>query len=242
MDLIKSGITGLDSLLHGGIPQGNQVILAGGPGTGKTLMSFEFAFHNAMSGKKVIYFSLEETTDKIIESFSLAMPDFADDAKKLIADKRFIMSGRETALMIRNGTKEDTYQIDNLISRLSSIIANEKAEFVVIDSLSVFSLLTNDSPIYKRSMYLLTETLQRLNATTILTAELSERDITNLKFKSEFFIFDGIIVLYQLIANKRRMSEIEVIKMRRNSHSFEIVPYLITSKGIKIFIKDSNIY
>lgn len=242
MDLITSGINGLDSLLHGGIPKGNQIVIAGGPGTGKTLMSLEFLFHNALAGKKTIFFSLEETIEKVIEGFTSAMPDYKDDIKKVIDNGNLVMSGRETALMIRASGKENVYEVDNLISQLSSQINNEGAEVAVIDSLSVFTLLTNELPIYKRSMYLLTEILQRSNVTTLLTAELSERNIANLQFKSEFFIFDGIIALYQNIANKRRISEMEIIKMRRNSHSFEIVPYQITPNGIKVFTKASTIY
>ena len=47
---IKSGIEGLDSMLDGGIPEHNQTIIAGGPGAGKTLLSFEILYRNAKAG------------------------------------------------------------------------------------------------------------------------------------------------------------------------------------------------
>ena len=49
-NMIKTGIEGLDDLIGGGIPFANQVVLAGGPGAGKTLLSFEILYRNAKVG------------------------------------------------------------------------------------------------------------------------------------------------------------------------------------------------
>ena len=57
---IKTGVTGLDAMLYGGIPEKNQVLLAGGPGTGKTLLSFEYLYRNAKAGNTSLFFALEE--------------------------------------------------------------------------------------------------------------------------------------------------------------------------------------
>lgn len=40
-NLIRTGITGLDEILMGGIPRGNVVLLQGITGSGKTLMGIE---------------------------------------------------------------------------------------------------------------------------------------------------------------------------------------------------------
>ena len=37
-DFLKTGITGLDTILLGGLPRGNIAVLTGGPGTGKTTL------------------------------------------------------------------------------------------------------------------------------------------------------------------------------------------------------------
>src|SRR5204862_7054779 len=44
VDLIKTGIAGLDDILFGGIPRGNVVIVTGAPGTGKTILGLEFIY------------------------------------------------------------------------------------------------------------------------------------------------------------------------------------------------------
>src|SRR5450432_4582748 len=43
-DLIKTGIAGLDSILLGGIPRNNVILLQGVTGSGKTLMGLEFIY------------------------------------------------------------------------------------------------------------------------------------------------------------------------------------------------------
>ena len=46
-DLVKTGITGLDSILADGIPRGNLILLEGGIGTGKTTLGVEFIYRGA---------------------------------------------------------------------------------------------------------------------------------------------------------------------------------------------------
>src|SRR5687767_4442516 len=46
-DRVKTGIRGLDSLLGGGIPHGNIILLEGAIGTGKTTMGVEFVYRGA---------------------------------------------------------------------------------------------------------------------------------------------------------------------------------------------------
>jgi len=69
---------------------------------------------------------------------------------------------------------------------------------VVIDSISLLDILVNDPLTYRRSMLALVSNLRRMGVTSILTAELSSPERAKLEFKPEFFIFDGIIIMYQV--------------------------------------------
>jgi KaiC/GvpD/RAD55 family RecA-like ATPase len=42
MELVKTGVEGLDELLGGGLPKGHVVTVLGGFGTGKTTLSLQF--------------------------------------------------------------------------------------------------------------------------------------------------------------------------------------------------------
>ncbi len=46
-DLIRTGIEGLDSVLLGGIPNHNSILIQGVVGSGKTVMGMEFIYRGA---------------------------------------------------------------------------------------------------------------------------------------------------------------------------------------------------
>jgi circadian clock protein KaiC len=46
-DLIRTGISGLDTIFRSGIPRGNVLLVEGAAGTGKTLLGMEFIYRGA---------------------------------------------------------------------------------------------------------------------------------------------------------------------------------------------------
>ncbi|MHB1830479.1 MAG: ATPase domain-containing protein, partial [Candidatus Micrarchaeaceae archaeon] len=94
VDLIETGISGLDSMLYGGVPKDNQIILAGGPGAGKTLLAFEFIYKGAKRGETGIFFALEEDPKKIIQNAKEAFSEFTD-IDDLIKSGKIIIDGNK---------------------------------------------------------------------------------------------------------------------------------------------------
>lgn len=60
-----TGIPELDKMLGGGILRGSVVLVSGPSGTGKTLLSLNFAVEGAKKGEKVVYISFEEPKDQL---------------------------------------------------------------------------------------------------------------------------------------------------------------------------------
>ncbi|MGC9099004.1 MAG: ATPase domain-containing protein [Candidatus Micrarchaeia archaeon] len=239
VNLVKTGIEGLDTILYGGIPELNQVILAGGPGAGKTLLSFEFLYRNAKMGNPGILFALEENSKKVIENAKSAFSSF-DDIDELIDKGLLTVESEEPAAHLQQSEGSTTYEFGRILSDIESTVSSAKATRVVIDSLSLLDLIVSDPLTYRRSMLALVSNLRRLGVTSLLTSELSNPERAKLEFKSEFFIFDGIIVMYQVGEEEKRMLAMEVIKMRGNNHSFVTSPYEITPKGFKIYAAEQN--
>jgi len=239
VNLVKTGIEGLDAILYGGIPELNQVILAGGPGAGKTLLSFEFLYRNAKMGNPGILFALEENSKKVIENAKSAFSTF-DDIDELIDKGLLTVESEEPAAHLQQSEGSTTYEFGRILSDIESTVSSAKATRVVIDSLSLLDLIVSDPMTYRRSMLALVNNLRRLGVTSLLTSELSNPERAKLEFKSEFFIFDGIIVMYQVGEEEKRKLALEVIKMRGNNHSFVTTPYEITPKGFKIYAAEQN--
>ena len=95
-------------------------------------------------------------------------------------------------------------------------------------------MLVSDPIAYRRSMLALVSNLRRIGVLSIMTAELPSPERTKLEFKPEFFLADGIAIMYQTGEEARRMLALEIIKMRGSDHSFVTTPYEITSSGFRI--------
>jgi circadian clock protein KaiC len=66
-NLIKTGISGLDSILLGGIPRTNVILAQGVTGSGKTLMGMEFIYRGIVEfGEPGLVVVFETTPDKLI--------------------------------------------------------------------------------------------------------------------------------------------------------------------------------
>lgn len=232
----KTGIQGLDAMLYGGIPEGDQVILAGGPGAGKSLLSFEYAYRNAKAGITSVFLALEETPERMLANAKSCFKEFTD-IDDLIKSKKLIIDGEDPTTILRSSDSVtgSQYEFGKVVSDIESIIVSSGAKRLVIDSLSVMDLLITDAAVYRRSMLALVSNLRRLGVTTILTAEMPTPERSKLEFKEEFFIFDGIIIMYAKGEEEKRMLAMEVIKMRGSKHSFLTTPYEINPNGFNIF-------
>jgi circadian clock protein KaiC len=234
--MVKTGIEGLDAMLFGGIVEGNQMMLAGGPGAGKTLLSFEFLYRSAKMGVTSVLFALEEDPQRVIANAKEAFSDFKD-IDQLIKNKKLIIDGEDPATVLHSSTSGDNssqYEFGKVVSDIESTIVATGAKRVVIDSLSVFDMLINDPVSYRRAMLALVSNLRRLGVTSILTAEMSTPERSKLRFRTEYFVFDGILIMYEKGEAEKRMLAMEVIKTRGSKHSFVTTPYEITPQGFSV--------
>jgi len=63
---VKTGIPGFNELITKGIPKGSAVLIAGGTGSGKTIICLQMLVHHASQGKNCYYLGFEESEDRII--------------------------------------------------------------------------------------------------------------------------------------------------------------------------------
>src|SRR4051812_20071713 len=61
----STGITGLDSILGGGLPTNLLYLLDGEPGTGKTTLALQFLLEGAKNGEHGLYVTLSESTQEL---------------------------------------------------------------------------------------------------------------------------------------------------------------------------------
>jgi circadian clock protein KaiC len=80
MKRVKVGVDGLDQLTQGGLPLDTVTLVSGPAGSGKSLLSMQFAYCGAAeAGESVLYITLEESTESILR----AMANYGMDPEKI---------------------------------------------------------------------------------------------------------------------------------------------------------------
>jgi circadian clock protein KaiC len=102
---VETGIRNLDAIFGGGLPRGSSIVVAGPPGSGKTILAQQLCFHNATVERPALYFNtLSEPTAKTLRY--LRQFGFFD-AKKFDSAVRFVDLG----VLLRTSGIEKTFPL-----------------------------------------------------------------------------------------------------------------------------------
>ena len=71
MKRVTTGLPELDKLLEGGFPDNTNILLSGGPGTGKTLFGLNFLVEGASRGERCCYLTLNESKKDLLRACNL---------------------------------------------------------------------------------------------------------------------------------------------------------------------------
>jgi len=136
-----SGIRGLDEITFGGLPKGRPTLIAGGPGSGKTLMSMEFLVRGAIDyNEPGLFMAFEETAEELAQNVA----SLGFDLKDLIAEKKLLVD----YVRVERSEIEETgeYDLEGLFVRLNYAIDSIGAKRVVLDTIeSLFAGLGNEA-------------------------------------------------------------------------------------------------
>ena len=235
--VLKTDVSGFDELFtEGGIPKGNSVLVAGGPGTGKSTLCRHICYNLVSKGKKCMYVSFEESKERIVKSMEI----FGWDVRKFIENGDLLIQKINPLDILRmkfgsisgsGSATELSYKIKPLI-----IPKDFQPEVIAVDSLSaiIAASVTKDKN-YRVYLQQLFSFFEETGSTSFLITETDPVPTRYSETGIEEFLADGIIVLYNIQKKDKRENAIEVIKMRYGKHQKKTVLMEINDKGIKIF-------
>jgi KaiC/GvpD/RAD55 family RecA-like ATPase len=235
--ILKTHIAGFDSLFEaGGIPRGNTVLVAGGPGTGKSIICRQICFNLISKGKNCMYVSFEENADRI----EMSMGKFGWDVRKYIDNNQFLIQQINPLdiLRMKFGSLGGSGSATEVSTRIKPLVIPKDfyPEVIVVDSLTaIISVSVTKDKNYRVYLQQMFDFFEESGATSFL---ITETDPVPTRFSEsgiEEFLADGIIVLYNLKNKNGRESAIEVLKMRNMKHEKRVVSMQITEDGIEIF-------
>ena len=220
---LSSGVSKLDELMGGGIPEGDSLLLAGPSGAGKSILATQFIAEGLRQGEPGIVAVFEEIPAEYTQRAAMFGFDFDTPLKKgmlqIIYLRPLDLSVDETVHEIVNGVKE------------------LGCKRLVIDSLVGFemALAPGFRTDFRESLYRMIAALTRLGVTIVSTVEVAEEFTSmNLSNFTVSFLADDIVRLRYVSINGELRKMLLVVKMRRSQHSIDMVGYEITSDGLVI--------
>ena len=227
VERVPTGISGLDAMVEGGFLKGRVVLIAGGPGAGKTIACGQFLHYGITHHERGIYVSLDENRDRFYHEMSRFDWDFEQLERE--GEFRFLDASPSTDPEATN--HRSLSQITKTISRLAVDLG---AKRVVVDGLAAMGFEFPDAVDRRRAFLGLIQTLTGSNVTSLLTTEIRISALDR-PIQVEEYLADGTIIMQNLFIKRTLVRTIHVEKMRGTTVDGEIRPYQITPNGIEVF-------
>jgi circadian clock protein KaiC len=219
-DVLSTGVPGLDMVLGGGLPVGSMLLVVGGPGSGKTILSQQLCFNlTAAHARRAIYFStLTEPHSKIVRQ--IRPFHFFDDRRLgdtvlLLALEKFMQQGLEaTAETIVRTARQ------------------QRADLVCIDGFRAIEGMCAQHIDARHFLYQLSSQLHLLGTTTLITLE---RGVSEFDDYGAYTIADGVLACHFDVHGVRHQRKLEVRKLRTMAPLTGLHSYRISPAGWTIF-------
>ncbi len=222
LKLMATGIPGLDLVLNGGLEHGAVVVLAGAPGTGKTILAQQICFANASAAHKAVYYTtVSEPHTKLVrhlEPFSFFEPGALGSTVEYVHLGSFLQPRNEDGL-------------EPLVAEIVRKTLEDEPAIVVIDSSKMLRDFADEREL-RIALYDLTSRIAHTDTVLLLVGEYTPAELGS---GIEFSLADGIIQLeYQarepVDRRSLRVTKVRGSSQRPGKHTFRIGP-----AGIEVF-------
>jgi len=235
---VPTGIPGVDkALADQGIPRGHTILIAGGPGSGKTTFATQFLYKGATEyGEPAVYITLDEDPEDMKKNMS----KFGWDLDQLEREKKLIfinvspvrVGPTEKAGLVQLGMKE--FKLIKLLEAIRTGIEQVQAKRVVIDPITIFTLQYPDETERIYAMRDLIADFRKTGCTNLLISELKGTGLER-EHQFEEYLAQGVILLRTIIKGEKLVRMFQVAKMRGLAVDTQPRPYEITDDGIQVY-------
>jgi circadian clock protein KaiC len=219
---INTGVAGLNMVLDGGLEPGAVVVVAGAPGTGKTILAQQVCFAAATAEHKGVYYTtVSEPHTKLVRHLE---PFSFFDARSLGSRVEYIHLGD----FLRPGRPDG---LGPMVSEIERKTLEDEPAVVVIDSAKMLRDFVGEREL-RGAFYDLTASFAETGTVLLLVGEYPPEELGS---GIEFSLADGIIQLEYQVREPVDRRSLRVVKMRGRRHVPGRHTFQIGPDGIRVF-------
>ena len=220
MEAISTGVPGLDRVLCGGLRPRALHVVGGLPGTGKTTLAQQIAYHHARGdGGRVLYLAaLSETAERLVGHASAF--SFFDPA--MVAERIYYIS---VYPRLEEGG------LGAVLDEVRLLSLEHHATLVVLDGVSTLKAAAPSPLDFRRFVFDLNTQLRSLGVTSLFLGPWVELEAT----EPEFAVAEGIMTLTLDADAPASYRSLEVLKLRGSRHLTGRHSITITTDGLSVF-------
>jgi circadian clock protein KaiC len=226
-----TGIAGFDEITGGGLPRGRTTLLAGGPGSGKTIFALQFLVKGARDlGEPGIFVAFEEAPDRIVtnlESFDWGLP-------ALQPQGIFFLDAQPDLDLVQSGR----FDLKGMLAALDVQVQRMSAKRIVFDALDILLALLPDPEARKREVYRVHEWLQSRGLTGLISAKAEDEAAGPSTHSIGFmqFMVDCSVVLNHRVLFGVSQRNLRVEKYRGSAFDENEAPFVIGRSGFDVAV------
>lgn len=237
IERFHTGVPGLDQLLSGGFPKQTITLVSGPPGSGKSIICYQFISQGIADGHRCLYLTLDKKIEGLLVqanelgfNFQPAIDSgqvkflFLNINKKLIYETMVneILSGKYDRIVLDSITPLSEMPIYINTPEFSSDLSNVDPE----------ELASGNFPVRRLHLHYIMNALESSNATSMVTSELPAGSNHMSRDGLSEFLADGVIVLSLDPTMDRR--KLAVLKMRSTKHTLKPQDMQIDRGGVRL--------
>lgn len=225
---LKTGIAGLDDILHGGLPASHLYLIEGNPGSGKTTFGLQFLLAGVAAGEHALYVTLAESQAELEQSAASHGFDLSGIEIFEVNPPELSSTSLEQYTVFHPSEVELADVMNSILERVSKA----KATRIVIDSMSELRMLARDPLRYRRQIMTLKQFFMGQHTTVLLLDDRSGEG-TDTQLQS---IAHGVLRMETM---EREFGVIrrqfEVRKLRASAFREGFHDYVIRAGGLQFF-------
>ncbi len=225
MAYLATGVPNLDTLLGGGLPEAYLIIVAGPPGTGKTVLVQQIALHHARQGGRVLYVTaLSEPHASLVAHLS----GFTFFDRSLLGDR----------IKIINVFPVARQALGAVTSTIVRSIKDERVSLLIFDGFRTLRDVHGREPEVRTFGYELAGTLASIRTTALFTGEFDPQSQLDAPMVN---MADGLILLGAVWDGSRLRRSIEVVKLRGHATLHGPHSMHISRDGLAVFPRPESV-